>query len=484
MTDTRPHVVMAVAERIALDSRVRKTARAVRDMGYRVTLLSVEGSSGEVVEGELDGVRTIGVPVPYYLSTWARNRDLAAAERRVRTFGVGYPGPRARRIRAAQLAAREARLGGETAGPGLKLAQAIHRARSKALSVATDRRERRLEQARRGRTWQEELAHIADLEGIFTPLMAELKPDVLHMHDIHLLGAGVNVKRRLRAAGRDVKLIYDAHEYVQGQAHRNPYLSLGYARMEQDLIGEADGMVTVSDAIADRVTEDYALGRRPTVTVNAPPRAAGLGAGDGVKRVREVTGLPEGTPLVVYSGGLSVNRKIDALIDSMAELPGVHLAVICVPNTKTKAAQGLAEHVAGLEFADRVHLIEPVEPEQVVDYLVGCSVGINAMSTEFLNHHLTLPNKLFDYIWAGVPVAVSDVQSMAGIVRDTGTGTVFDPADTSSIAGAIREVLDNHERYVAATRDPAVRERYSWETQMAGLADLYDSLVGPGEAES
>jgi glycosyltransferase involved in cell wall biosynthesis len=472
---------MAVCSVLATDSRVRKTARSVQAMGYRVTLLHVFGKTGEIVEGSLDGVRTLGVPVAYHLSAWTAGRRLRRAQRPLATLGMGYPSAEARRVRAVRLAAREARLGGARPPLGLRLAKAAHRVRSKAFSVAAGRRERREDRRRSALPWQEELAHIADLESVFTPLMADLKPDVLHLHDIHLLGAGVNVKRRLAGEGLQVKVIYDTHEYMRGQYHASEYLGAGYTAMEADLIGEADGVVTISDAVADKLAADYPLAARPTVVVNTPPRSAGLEPDAGRPTVRDAAGLGPDVPLAVYAGGMNPRRNLGPLVEAFADLPGVHLAVVCVPDAACPAARELAATAAEAGVADRLHLLDPVPPEDVVRFLTTATLGVHPLSTDHQNHQLTLPNKVFDFVWAGLPVAVSQVKSMADFVREAGVGAVFDPENRASTVAAVKDVLANRERYALAARSPELRDAWSWEAQTAKLELLYRSLA-PSEA--
>ncbi|MDR1118300.1 MAG: glycosyltransferase family 4 protein [Bifidobacteriaceae bacterium] len=469
-----PHVVMAVGSPIAIDSRVRKTARSVRDMGYRVTVLYAREAPGAPEEEDLDGIRVIGLPVAHHLRDWGAARDLKRAQRPVRSLGLGYPTAQRRRVRAAALAAAEARLAGAPAPLGLAAAKAVHRLRSKVYSVLAEGRRRRLEGRRGRRPWRAELGEMADLEAVFTPWMDRLRPDILHAHDIHPLGAAVNAKRRAARAGRPVKLVYDAHEYVAGLAGPDRHTMRALTAMEAELIREADGVVTVSDQIADRLMAEHRLAARPTVVVNAPPLALAGAAGP---TVRDAAGLAPDVPLAVYSGVLQTNRNLATLIRATAMLDGVHLALVCVPNTQTGPARDLARLAAEAGAAGRVHLVEPVAPERVVAFLAGASVGVNPMAAGHLNHELTLPNKLFECLWAGVPVAVSDVGAMAAVVRRWDVGTVFDPADPASMAAAIQDALEGRDRYALAARSPRLRETWAWEAQAARLGELYGALV-------
>ncbi|MDR0593218.1 MAG: glycosyltransferase family 4 protein [Bifidobacteriaceae bacterium] len=490
MSADRPHVVMAVANPIAMDARVRKTAAAVAEMGYQVTLLWADDVGHQVTEGAVGGAKTIGLPVAYQLrADTLRRFGRRAALGRNWTL-IGYPDARARRVKAAELAARRARLDAEGTPASLRAAEFVHRLRSKVQSLRANRHQRRYEAWRRRLPWERELANVADLDGVFTPRLVELRPDVLHLHDIHLLSAGVHAKRRLAALGRAPRLIYDAHEYVSGMRGGNPFQEAAYAAVERELAGEADAVVTVSEPIADLLARDFGLARRPTVVLNSPPLAAGGAGPEGPAAsaaagpsLRAAVDLPPGAALAVYSGVLHTNRNLGPLIDAFALLDDAHLALVCVPGPHTPVARQLAERAARQGLGDRVHLVGPVPPEQVVRFLSSASLGVHPMALGLPNHELALPNKLFDYIWAGLPLAVSDVEVMGGLVRQAHLGFTFDPEDPASIAAAIRRVLERRAELAAAVRAPQLRERFAWEAQVAKLAELYAELAPlPGAA--
>jgi glycosyltransferase involved in cell wall biosynthesis len=467
---------MAVANPITTDTRVRKAASSVAAMGYRVTLLWADDVGHVVTEGELDGARTIGLPVRYELREETLRRLSKRATPGRDWLRAGYRDARARRVKAAELAARRSRLDTDRLPASLRAAQFTHRLRSKLLSVRLDGHQRRYEAWRRRQPWRRELANVADLDGVFVPWMIKLEPDLLHLHDVHLLEAGIQAKRRLAAQGKAVKVVYDAHEYVAGMHGGNPFWEAAYTAMEREFAAQADAFVTVSEPIADLLPQDLGLATRPTVVLNTPLLGAGQGQADGPD-LRSVLGLSPQTALGVYAGVLHANRNLRPLIESVALVPDLHLALVCVPNAHYWAAEALRRHAADLGLDDRVHLVEPVAPEQVVRFLSSATFGVHPMAQGLPNHEMALPNKLFDYIWAGLPVAVSRVKAMAELVEEAGIGFAFDPDDPASIAQAISQVLDHRKELAAAARAPELKERFAWEGQAAKLGRLYDQLA-------
>ena len=218
--------------------------------------------------------------------------------------------------------------------------------------------------------WRHELANITDLDAAFTDVLCGLNPDVLHIHDIHLLGAGVVAKARLQAAGRHVPLIYDAHEYIAGMKSRQLLAEAAYLAMEHELVPSVDAIITVSEPIAVRIQQDYGLAERPTVVLNVPPLAdIALSS----RNLREEVGVG-GAPLLVYSGVLGVQRNVRSVIAALPLLPGAHFAVVCVPSPDAPAARQLAVLAEETGVADRFHLVAPVPTQRnrLVPFHGGC----------------------------------------------------------------------------------------------------------------
>jgi glycosyltransferase involved in cell wall biosynthesis len=128
-------------------------------------------------------------------------------------------------------------------------------------------------------------------------------------------------------------------------------------------------------------------------------------------------------------------------------------------------------------LGDRVHFVNPVGPGQVVEYLRGVDVGLIPILS-YASHEMALPNKLFEYLHAGVPVVSSELQSLGEFLRATGVGVTFPPEDAKALAAAVRVVLADHERFAAAAGDPELLATYSWSRQADELRRIYAGLLG------
>jgi glycosyltransferase involved in cell wall biosynthesis len=144
----------------------------------------------------------------------------------------------------------------------------------------------------------------------------------------------------------------------------------------------------------------------------------------------------------------------------------------------------LREAAEGLGVADRLHIVDTVPARFLPSYLRTADFGVHPMENTCLNHQLALPNKLFDYVFAGIPVAVSDLREMSRFVTTYGVGEVFNPGDPGSLARALRSVSENKAKYsqnIKARGD--LHSNYAWPAQARKLLTAYRELGGRGSTE-
>ncbi|GAB3091112.1 glycosyltransferase [Micromonospora schwarzwaldensis] len=527
-------VVMLVDNAVEGDSRVQKAARSAADAGWDVTLLGCARvdaerhwrlGDAEVRVLPLDAPRVTPPAAPGPRDGVLAGRDGAPDARHdgssprggVPRLVGGVSGLRRRLVARGGLPLRAARL----ARRPVEHAQVRYwRAR------LGDRAWRRLEPG----LW--------DYERVAGPVIDALRPDLIHAHDFRMLGVAARAVDRARDQGRAVKLVWDAHEWLPGARPRRDNARwlpahLGYVR---EYVGHADAVVTVSDTLADLLVRDHALPERPTVVLNAPvtvaepvvvaapvaavgsasavgpvtavgsasavepvvvaapvaaaefvpvvERASVAGAASepgeaderGAPDLRARCGVAAGTPLLVYSGAMAVQRGVDTVVEALPRLPGVHLALVVADPAATYVRQVVAR-AARHGVADRVHVLPYVPHRQLVAFLATADVGLIPLH-HWPNHEIALITKFFEYAHARLPIVVSDVRTMADTVRATGQGEVFRARDAADLARAVRAVLADPARYRAAYDGPdSPLPTWTWEAQAERLTALYHHLL-------
>lgn len=497
--ERRPRLVMLVTNFIEGDSRVQKAARSAAAAGWEVTLLgrSWSGRRGDYRLGEASVIR---LPVPALVTAyrqnnpprgmagrlgyrcaeqaaarrdlaWARHQDLVV-ERYLAELG---PSSLAGRVRLAWLAATD-RARGIWADTRRR-----HYERNRTRAAKATRPSARIARAVAGHAhdagaWRTHPI-LADYEVAYGPIVDRLQPDIVHAHDVDTLAIGARAKVRAARAGRTVKLVYDAHEYVAGwYMPTDPAFSRVMAAQERKHIHLADAVVTVSTPIAELLRDAYGLADLPAVVQNAPPRHGDL-EGDGpVPDIRSVLGLDD-EPLLVYLGSIAPQRGLDTAIAALPELAGVHLALVTARNPCVTA---LEEQAVILEVRDRLHVLPYVAPQQIVAHVRTASLGIITLLSS-PNVELSLPSKYYEYLGARLPVVVSNRKAIDAFTRELGNGEVFAAGDVTGFTRAVRTVLADPEKY-ARVYDDALLERHSWEAEVPILLGVYERISGVRDA--
>ncbi|GAB47078.1 hypothetical protein MOPEL_003_01020 [Mobilicoccus pelagius NBRC 104925] len=481
-------MLMLVNNDIRHDTRVMKSALAVADGGAHVTVIGY-GSEGYPEHVRLGDVEIYRVPLAWRYHHKAQDRrrrfenrtiipDMTPSERR-----AVVRRSRLRTAEAAELGGRDREVRAKVAETGAKVRTRLGRLQQRLHGAEKDLRARALEwhdDRTEFASWRRSLPAIDDYEVAYSALVNSLEWDVIHAHDMHHMGTAARAVARRRAEGRQAWWIYDAHEYVAGLSlspPRTPRIRAAYVDLEREYIGMAGAVITVTGALAEELQRAHHLPERPAVVYNSPVLDGDPGIREGLD-VRADCGVAPDVPLLVYSGGITVARGVQTAIGALPQLPGVHLAVVCVPTTKTTRVEALRELTTALGVTDRVHFLEPVAPDDVSAYLASADVGTIPL-VHYGSHEFALANKLFEYLHAGIPLLVSDCRAQAEFVTSHDVGEVHRAEDVDDFARAARRVLDRVpelRRHIAD--NPQMLAPYDWNRQAQSLREVYRSLVG------
>ncbi|MFD7746112.1 glycosyltransferase family 4 protein [Streptomyces sp. NPDC059698] len=506
---SRGRVVMLVDNGVKGDSRVQKAARSAADAGWDVVLFGVspnsEKHSWKIGDAE---VRLIPKPNPlrprrhdlrrpfprrplaYRSPQVARYRvqavkawrsDLSFRQAAAKAAAAGHPGRSASGSKGRLLVPRvSSRIYGKWVALRARETTNLQERRSM-LDAPLDRCATALWQKLMGqRSWRRLMPNLWDFELAFAKHIDALKPDLIHAHDFKMLGVGARAAVRARAAGRPVKLVWDAHEYVPGLPPRHGRWLPAHVAWEKEHAVFADAVVTVSPALAELLKEGHQLTELPTVVLNAPvisPGADEVAGADPVPDLRELCGVGPDTPLLAYVGGINPVRGVETIIEGLTRMPDVHVAMVSVPPGKPYAATAtIRKLVAELGVGDRVHFLPFVPHWQVAEFVAPADAAVSPLH-HLANHELALSNKFFEYSQARLPQVVSDIRTMSEMVRSTGQGEVFRAQDTEDYVRAVKAVLADPERYRAAYDTPGLLEKWTWEAQAEILDGIYSRLL-------
>lgn len=451
-----PRVALLVYNDGAGDSRVLKTAESLRDAGATVRVFA----AARVRAGSPEGPGLVGAGIEVCR---APEFDLARYAPRLagRAYWLlGRPPPPTGGARAvvapdssAQAAAPNPDVITKPSG------DQVSGLRSRAQRVGNDVWLRGFLTASLGQYW---LVTGRDA--------AAWRPNVVHANDGNTLAPAWWVARRTGA-----RVVYDAHELWR---HRNvrqdrPVAPLVEAAIESLVIRRAAGVVTVSPSIADWLRTTYRLPTAPTLVRNIPRRSEAP-AGPACGRLRRLAGLGPDDQVVAYGGRITTSRGIEETLEALAMLPvGVHFVLLGYGEPDYLAI--LHARIASLHLGGRVHFVGKVAPAEVSRAMTDADLSVVYVRPVCLSYEFSLPNKLFESIHAGLPVAAADLPDTAAIVREHGVGEIFDAENPADMARTISSVLADPQRYRAASR--AAAEQLTWQHEEAELLGLYRRVL-------
>ena len=304
-------------------------------------------------------------------------------------------------------------------------------------------------------------------------LYNELKknpPDILHTHDMNGIAVGGKVLELL--SSKNISWIHDVHEYVRGLTDIHETSRNFYIDMESRYIKSPDILSSVSPVLNRYLMETYKLKREPELILNSP-RFSDYNI-HYQPTIRNVLGLKAEVPIIVYSGGVKPIRSVDTIVEALPCIPGVHLSIIT--NNVGEYVESIKKRARELEIENRVHFLPYVPFFNVTSFLSSANVGIHPIK-RYPNAELALPNKLFEYIHAGLPVIVSSNPSMSEFVERNDCGSVFSVNDHESLARQIKQVLDRQKKDNTWKNSIlSLSQKYSWEVQEETLAKMYTEL--------
>ncbi|WP_109441896.1 glycosyltransferase family 4 protein [Acinetobacter haemolyticus] len=293
----------------------------------------------------------------------------------------------------------------------------------------------------------------------------DINADIYHLHDPELLFIALKLKN----SGK--KVIFDAHEDLPKQILAKPYLNLFLAKIismfakyyEEYICSKLDCIVTATPAIRDKFSKFC----KKVIDINNYPL------------------LGELTPLdkdwskiqneIAYVGGISKIRGIEQVVSSLSLLK---------TSTKLNLVGSFGEKITyenarRSEGWSRVNELGQLNRNEVKEVLQSSVAGL----VTFLpvpNHIDAQPNKMFEYMSAGIPVIGSNYPLWKSIIEGNNCGICVNPESPKEIAAAIDKLVSNKElaQEMGKNGINAVNEKYNWSIEEAKLFKLYEELLG------
>lgn len=255
------------------------------------------------------------------------------------------------------------------------------------------------------------------------------------------------------------KLIYDAHEYFPfvPEVVDRPFTQKVWLWVEKTFLPKVDLVYTVSGSIAAQFEKLY--GKKTGLVRNVPVK-------------KTLHSIPKTEKTLIYQGALNMGRGLEQLIAAMRQIP--HKLYLYGDGD---VKNDLVKLVEKYNLQERVIFKGRVSADELWQETAKAYIGLNLLENKGLNYYWSLPNKLFDYIQAGIPQVIMNFPEQAALNKQKPFGITIENLEETTIIQAVSELLNNSELYTQLQNNcVALADELTWENESKIMLALYDSL--------
>ena len=256
------------------------------------------------------------------------------------------------------------------------------------------------------------------------------------------------------------KLVFDSHELfseipelVNKQQVKNVWLYL-----EKTIIPKLKNVITVSDSIKNHYHNLYGIS--PIVVRNIPK----------IKKISQKNFEidAKGKKVILYQGSVNIGRGIELMIDTMALLDEYLFIVI----GDGDILEQLKEKVSNLSLHNKVKFLGEKTPEELKKLTPNATIGMSLEEDLGLNYRYALPNKIFDYLHANVPVIIADLPEMRALIKRYQVGEILTERTPKTLAKTIVSMTNNSYEKELKT----AKKELNWSKEKEKLISIFSKL--------
>jgi len=263
-------------------------------------------------------------------------------------------------------------------------------------------------------------------------------------------------------------MIIDSHEYFTGVPELNGrgIVKSIWKFIERWIYPKIKYHITVSYSIADMFNKEYGI--KPVVIRNIPAEC--FERNDNKHQI-----VVPFAKYIIYQGALNKDRGLEELIQAMPFVAEDLGLVIAGTGDIDKE---LIRLVKVLNLENRVFFTGRYSNSNINRITSKALMGVSLEKDSNINYRYCLPNKLFSYIQASIPVIVSNMPEMASFVKDNNLGIVILDSTPKSIATSIKELLNSQELYSMLKSSVNIaKEKYSWNNEKIKLTNFINDSI-------
>ena len=295
--------------------------------------------------------------------------------------------------------------------------------------------------------------------------------DIYHAHDADALPACYIAARWHRKP-----LIFDSHEIPLDDPNITRWrrLSALATHVLARMLPRCAAVITASPLYAQEIRNQY---HYPEVTlVRNLPTYRAVPKSD---RLQQYLGLSPDVRIALYQGNLQPNRSLDQLVHA-AQFLESNIVIVMMGRAVDSTRIQLEELIASKGVADRVKIIPAVPYAELLDWTASADIGLTIFQPGYTRSiRYCLPNKLFEYLMAGLPVLSSQLDAIAELLETYDVGQVLPSLEPSDVGASINAMLADPAALARMHSNAlkAARQEFHWENEKQRLFELYDAIL-------
>jgi len=269
--------------------------------------------------------------------------------------------------------------------------------------------------------------------------------DLIFSNDLDTLPAAY-----LTAKLRKKRLIFDAHELFPETPElvNRPIIKSIWGKIESSILPHLTETITVCKSISDYYKIKYNIQMLVVrnISILHPPVTT-----------KPKISFPD-KKIILYQGALNTGRGLEMVMDAMPFIEKAMLIIIGNGDIR----QQLVERTKALRIEEKVHFVGEISGDKLYEYTPSADIGLCILENKGLNYYYSLPNRVFDYLQAGVPILATRFPEITNIVEKYKTGVLIDHYEPVYLAGVINNMLENP---INKEHFEDVRKEFCWENE-------------------
>lgn len=295
--------------------------------------------------------------------------------------------------------------------------------------------------------------------------------DLFHVHVEKAFLAGYIAARLQRKP-----LIFDSPDLPFSDPHllRSPILKRLSEGLLKRLIIYCRQIITASPFYAREIQKNYP-DAAITVIYNVPVYREV----QKTTRLHAYLQLDPQVRIALYQGNIQPDRELERLVYA-AHFLDPDVVIVMMGKGFRDTPVRLQQLIEQQQVQDRVKIIPPVPYNELLDWTAAADIGLTLFSPDYSKSiRYTLPNKLFEYLMAGLPVLSAPLDAIAEVVNTEQVGYVIASLEPEEIAHGINTLLTDSQALATMQHNAltVAREKFNWNTESRKLIRLYDELL-------